>query len=214
MARPLVRIGVFATGSGRVNGTAISFGGRAYPRAVRGLIAEHTHNKGRMPMLNTSPTSLRLFPNRRHPSHHAMAHRHNTPVILHVTVCTVERQPLLALPAVHDALCSSWRAATKLAVGYYIIMPEHIHFFAAPTECDAPDLRTWARYWKRMFSQRMPEMAGIWQADCWDTQMRSADLYRRKLEYVELNPVRKGLVAKAGDWPYQGRIQELIWLGD
>ncbi len=50
-----------------------------------------------------------------------------------------------------------------------------------------------------------------WQPDCWDTQLRSAAHYREKWEYVRLNPVRKGLVARPEDWPWQGELNVLRW---
>jgi len=50
-----------------------------------------------------------------------------------------------------------------------------------------------------------------WQADCWDTQLRSAEHYHERWEYVRLNPVRKGLVARAEDWPWLGELGVLRW---
>jgi hypothetical protein len=50
-----------------------------------------------------------------------------------------------------------------------------------------------------------------WQADCWDTQMRSAAHNHERLEYARLNPVRKGLTARAEDLPWQGALYVLRW---
>ena len=51
----------------------------------------------------------------------------------------------------------------------------------------------------------------LWQTDCWDTQLRHVRNYEEKWEYVQANPVRKGLVSEPAAWPYQGCLQELRW---
>ena len=57
----------------------------------------------------------------------------------------------------------------------------------------------------------MPALRSVFQKDCWDRQMRDAEHYERRLEYVRQNPVRAGLVARPEDWPYQGTIHDLVW---
>jgi len=51
----------------------------------------------------------------------------------------------------------------------------------------------------------------LFQRDCWDRQLRTGESYVQKWEYVRNNPVRKGLVAYADDWPYQGQMNGLEW---
>ena len=51
----------------------------------------------------------------------------------------------------------------------------------------------------------------MFQRDCWDRQLRTGEIYTQKWEYVRNNPVRKGLVANADGWPYQGRMNILEW---
>ena len=51
----------------------------------------------------------------------------------------------------------------------------------------------------------------IFQRDQWDTQLRTGESYASKWEYVRNNPVRKCLVARADDWPYQGELNILQW---
>ncbi len=51
----------------------------------------------------------------------------------------------------------------------------------------------------------------LWQTDFWDTQLRHVRHYEEKWEYVQANPVRKGLVSEPAAWPYQGCLQELRW---
>ncbi|OGV88394.1 MAG: hypothetical protein A3K19_29275 [Lentisphaerae bacterium RIFOXYB12_FULL_65_16] len=138
--------------------------------------------------------------------------RHNVPVIVPVTVCTADRRELLANPMVHGALRTAWDGARKWLVGYYMIMPDHLHLFCAPGCSAPPAVKVWGRYWKRLVSQAVSALYGQWIPDCWDTQMRSQEHYVRKLEYVAANPVRKGLVERSEDWPYQGKMNELPWI--
>jgi putative transposase len=46
----------------------------------------------------------------------------------------------------------------------------------------------------------------VWQPGFFDHLLRSSESYSEKWEYVRLNPVRKGLVDRPEEWPYQGQI--------
>ncbi len=48
-----------------------------------------------------------------------------------------------------------------------------------------------------------------WQKGFFDHVVRSEDSYEGSWQYVRENPVRKGLVEKAEDWPYQGELNEV-----
>jgi putative transposase len=148
----------------------------------------------------------------KHPAHPPPVKRHNEPVILHVTVCTLARNQILADNRIHNVLSNVWRQATHWLTGYYVIMPDHIHLFCAPGVNTPSSVRRWAGYWKRLAGAAEPALKRQFQADCWDTQMRSQDHYIRKLEYVSENPVRWGLVRHSEDWPYQGKINSLPWI--
>lgn len=71
----------------------------------------------------------------------------------------------------------------------------------------------WVRYWKSLVSRRWPwpHEHPIWQRDCWDTQLRGAESYEAKLNYVRNNPVRHGLVATPEAWPFAGELHALAW---
>lgn len=51
----------------------------------------------------------------------------------------------------------------------------------------------------------------LFQRDCWDRQLRNGESYSNKWQYVRNNPVRKGLVADADGWPFQGEMNVLHW---
>ena len=90
-------------------------------------------------------------------------------------------------------------------------MPDHVHLFATPGVMHPENIKQWATYWKRLFSESLPQMKGCFQRDCWDTQMRDRSHYDEKLAYMRENPVRRGLCARSEDWPYQGRLTVIRW---
>jgi putative transposase len=149
---------------------------------------------------------------RHHPAHPVPVQRHNEPTILLVSVCVWRRHALLANADVHVALVEAWRETPGWVVGNYMIMPDHVHVFCAPDTDRRTDVKGWAQDWKRALGERQPALAGQFQYDCWDTQMRSRGHYCRKLEYVAENPVRAGLVERPEDWPYRGRLNPLWWI--
>jgi len=175
------------------------------------------------------------FHARRHPSHNSLIPTiSNRSTILYVTVCTEGRKLILTSEEMHRIIVNSWLSTKDWIVGRYIIMPDHIHFFCAPIVFPPCNFRKWMKYWKslvtksywtwREFSEhtglspkistlgkRIHGHQSIFQRDCWDTQMRTGDAYREKCAYVRNNPVRKGLVENADDWPYQGEINVLRW---
>lgn len=149
-----------------------------------------------------------------HPAHPPPVHIGNRPVILHVTVTTQKHCPILSDPVIHKILCRSWAESDRWRVGYYMIMPDHIHLFCAPGCHLTLPVNRWCRYWKRLAGQMYPRLRGGFVSDCWDTQMRSREHYGRKLAYLYRNPIRKGLVKRNEDWPYQGNMNSLVWLAE
>ena len=132
------------------------------------------------------------------------------PTIVFVTVTAEHRQTWVAQASVHELLVSAWRDANTWLVGYYLLMPDHVHLFVAPHDIDVP-LNRWMSYWKRLFTQRAASPAWTWQPLHWDTRLRRTESYQEKWLYIRENPVRNGLVAAPEQWPYQGMLNALWW---
>ena len=132
------------------------------------------------------------------------------PTIVFVTVCTHQRGRWLATEENHRLLHSVWHDARAWLIGRYVILPDHLHLFAAPGEMELP-LENWVTYWKKFFSIRHGVPEHRWLPNCWDTRLRSGESYDEKWEYVRNNPIRHGLVAQADEWPYQGELNSLDW---
>ena len=156
------------------------------------------------------PSPTRFRPGgRHHPAHGVLQHTTHPPIVF-LTVCTRDRGPWLATPAVHDRLHAVWLDARAWLVGRYVVMPDHVHLFAGPGDPDFPFDR-WVRYWKSQFTKRHETPAHAWQTDHWDRRLRTGESYGGAWEYILANPVRKGLVSRAEDWPFQGELFELRW---
>ena len=135
--------------------------------------------------------------------------------IYFVTTCTFQRRPILTSPQISAILIDEWRSARERhgwAVGRYVIMPDHVHFFCS-AELDAKPLPQFMQSWKQWTSKRIARelnvVGTIWQAEFFDHILRSGESYSQKWDYVRENPVHAGLVGDAADWPWQGEIEDL-----
>ncbi len=130
-----------------------------------------------------------------------------------LTTCTAGRQSLLANPEIHEVFVQYSRRAAdhKVFVGRYVIMPDHLHLFAAFCP-ESPDLSIWVKGLKAVIARHL-KCSGMpgpyWQERFFDHVLRSEESHAQKWLYVRDNPVRAGLVATWSDWSYQGEISRL-----
>ena len=143
-----------------------------------------------------------------------------SPPVFFITACTCRRRRLLATDAVHESFVYFSRRAYSdhaIAVGRYVIMPDHIHLFVCGPEDF--ELGRWMGMLKQCLEKVVSVTASptgrrlqkrdrppIWQRGFFDHVLRNDESYAQKWEYVRDNPVRAGLVANADDWPYAGEI--------
>ena len=133
--------------------------------------------------------------------------------IYFITTCTLDRRRILASKEVTGILTDEWRNARNhhgWAIGRYVIMPEHVHFFRK-AELDAEALPTFMQRWKEWSNKRMARelnLSGrVWQEEFFAHVLRSSESYSQKWDYVKENPVRAGLVKSSDEWPWQGEIE-------
>ncbi len=151
-------------------------------------------------------------PQRRHLRR--LAGVHTAQAIYFVTICTLDRRPVLAsgpmAQMVHDTLQVA-SARHRWLVGHYVVMPDHIHLFCGPSGA-AESLSTFIGDFKGRSSTqaRRDGLEGrLWQREFFDHLLRSEESYEEKWHYVADNPVRAGLCATAAEWPYQGELAVL-----
>jgi len=129
-----------------------------------------------------------------------------------ITVCVHNRKKLLAQDAVRDVLCCHWAKSLDLygwAIGSYVIMPDHVHFFctdAAGTSSLSRMVGAWKQWTAKELCLRFGIERPLWQKEFFDHLIRSSESYSEKWEYVRNNPVRAGLVEHSDDWKYVGHI--------
>jgi putative transposase len=135
--------------------------------------------------------------------------------IVFLTTVTHKRRAVLACQPALDALTAIWQRSAELDgwfVGDYLLMPDHVHFFARAA-IDAKPLADWMETWKSLSSRQLKQPLGLasslWQRDYFDRFLRSAESYSEKWDYVANNPVRAGLCARPEDWPWKGRLFDL-----
>ena len=111
---------------------------------------------------------------------------------------------------IHDAfkIYGEGAAGRGIAVGRYVIMPDHVHLFVRfPLE--GMTLPRWIQGLRVVLGKALLEQRRdkpYWQAGFFDHVLRGNESYEEKWAYVVNNPVRAGLVATAEDWPYHGEV--------
>ena len=128
--------------------------------------------------------------------------------VFFVTFNTLDRQPVLANEPAHRAFRDYASRATEhgIAVGRYVLMPDHVHLFV----CGGLtfNLGLWERGLKRAMTLATGDQVR-WQPGFFDHVLRNDESYGEKWLYVRDNPVRAGLVARWDVWPYQGEITHI-----
>lgn len=133
------------------------------------------------------------------------------PNIFFVTVNAKDREACLGTAEVQGRLARLWQQeATAWRVGYYLLMPDHMHLFCSPYDLHF-GIDRWIEFWKHQFSREHPDWDGAWQRGAFHRRMRDRLEYEEKLQYVRENPIRRGLVKGLNDWPFQGRVHQLVW---
>ncbi len=101
------------------------------------------------------------------------------------------------------ALMSEWCGKCGVEIWAYCLMPNHVHLVAVPETEDG--LRRAIGEAHRRYS-RMINFRENWRGHLWQGRFASFPMDETYLlaaaRYVEMNPVRAGLVADAGLWPW------------
>ena len=77
--------------------------------------------------------------------------------IYFITTCTLGRRAMLASNDIAAIFVQEWRTAHQRhgwAIGRYVIMPDHVHFFCR-AELSAKPLRIFMQKWKQWTSKRI-----------------------------------------------------------
>lgn len=95
-----------------------------------------------------------------------------------------------------------YREQEKYLLHEFAVMPNHFHLLITPTVT----LEQAMQFVKGGFSFQAKKRFGltteIWQTSFYDHRVRDAEEYERFKNYIHDNPVRRGVVQKAEDWPF------------
>jgi putative transposase len=105
-----------------------------------------------------SENTTKNLPVRKHPAHPVPVEGHNTAIILFVTLAIQPRGTALCNANFHEAFLSACRDADAWNVGRYVIMPDHVHFFCAPVQWPAIEIKRWGGYLKERITKRLKKM--------------------------------------------------------
>ena len=128
-----------------------------------------------------------------------------------VTFNTRCRGRVLDNEPVHEAFIAFCHRALyehNVAVGRYVVMPDHLHLFVALPETGIR-LTRWMQSLKTVVGKVLNARGQVhpyWQEGFFDHVLRSGESYAEKWEYVRQNPVRAGLCKSPDQWPWQGEI--------
>ena len=105
------------------------------------------------------------------------------------------------LRLVTEALAASWRKLGFLLCGY-VVMPDHWHAliwtaFPLTISRAVQDVK-WIS--ASSLNRARGTHGTVWQHQFWDRFVRNQKEFGHRLDYMHLNPVRKGLASRPQDW--------------
>jgi putative transposase len=97
------------------------------------------------------------------------------------------------------------------AVFTYCLMPDHLHFLVSPRQDGVSVLKFTDQYKGKTTNRSWTAgwQGKLWQPRYFDHIVRAEEDLRVIAEYILNNPVRKGLVERAEDWPWSGHMNPL-----
>lgn len=116
-----------------------------------------------------------------------------------------DRQQIFREPGDY-VLFSDWLRKSakqfKVAIHAYVLMPNHLHLLATPSdETGLSRMMQWiGRYYVPYFNHKYDRVGTLWQGRYKTTVIDSEQYFMACSRYIELNPVRAGIVATAAEY--------------
>jgi putative transposase len=136
------------------------------------------------------------------------------------TVVTARRSPLFADDRARSILgecLRDERISRPFVVEAIVLLPDHLHAMWTLPEADTDFSTRWswikAQFTRRWLSgggresavlpgQARKRQRGVWQARFHEHTVRDEDDFLRLADYIHFNPVKHGLAAHPGEWPW------------
>jgi len=99
----------------------------------------------------------------------------------------------------------------KVAIHAYVLMPDHLHLLATPAdESGMARMMQWVgRYYVPYFNQKYHRAGTLWQGRYKATVIDAQRYLLPCSRYIEVNPVRSGLVASAADYLWSSYLHHV-----
>ncbi len=109
------------------------------------------------------------------------------------------------------ALLSENAQKFTVAVHAYVLMDNHFHLLATPATAEALPLMMQAvgRSYVRYFNNRHGRSGTLWEGRYRSALIETERYLLACMVYIDLNPVRAGMVAQPGDYPWSGYAHSL-----
>jgi putative transposase len=124
-----------------------------------------------------------------------------------ITICAHMQRNLFQRQEVAELMVATfckYRDAGEFELHEYVVMPNHVHLLVSLN--DHQELGRVIQLIKGGFSHSLREhgvvFPVVWQQRYYDRRVRDANEFAEVSRYIRQNPVRKGLVENALDYPY------------
>ena len=135
-----------------------------------------------------------------------------------ITACAHMQQNLFQRDQVAELMVATflkYRDAGEFELHEYVVMPNHIHVLLSIP--DQQQLSRAIQLIKGGFSHALREneivFRAVWEQRYSDRRIRDANELAEVSHYIRQNPVRKGLVDRAEDYPYSSAATRMVVSG-
>lgn len=117
------------------------------------------------------------------------------------------RQPIFAAASDRERLLDLLEdnaAKFDVAIHAYVLMDNHLHLLATPQNTDGVPhmMQAVGRRYVRLFNDSQGRTGTLWEGRYKSTLIQTDRYLLACMAYMDLNPVRAGLVAQAADYPW------------
>ena len=118
------------------------------------------------------------------------------------------KEPLVA-ESVVATLCKGASELNQYSLRAYVLMANHVHLLIQPRAHLAAIMKGIKGVTARNANRILGRTGKVfWQDESFDHWARDDAEERRILRYIESNPVKAGLVARAEDWPWSSAAKK------
>lgn len=117
------------------------------------------------------------------------------------------RQPIFGAPADYQMMLDLLEENSnkfEVAIHAYVLMGNHFHLLATPQTAQglAQMMQAVGRRYVRYFNDRQNRTGTLWEGRFKSTLVQTERYLLACMAYIDLNPVRAGMVANAADYPW------------